>query len=168
MTLSQENQQALRFRDAMANLPAAVNIVTTNGPAGRCGMTATAVCSITDTPPTLLVCVNRNSAMNSVFAQNGRMCINVLNHQQEEMACHFAGMTDMGMEARFGLDAWQEELDGLPKLHNTLTSLAGEITQIQSVGTHQLYMVQITKITLSEKGEGLVYFKRHFHSVIGS
>ena len=65
--MSQENEQRLRFRDAMASLSAAVNIVTTDGPAGRCGITATAVCSVTDTPPTLLVCINRNSAMNPAF-----------------------------------------------------------------------------------------------------
>lgn len=65
--MSLENEHRLRFRDAMASLGAAVNIVTTDGPEGRCGITATAVCSVTDTPPTLMVCVNRNSTMNAVF-----------------------------------------------------------------------------------------------------
>ena len=49
------------FRDAMARLGAAVNIITTGGPAGRGGFTASAVCSVTDDPPTLLVCMNRNA-----------------------------------------------------------------------------------------------------------
>jgi hypothetical protein len=38
------------FRDAMAQVGAAVNIITTDGPAGRAGFTASAVCSVTDTP----------------------------------------------------------------------------------------------------------------------
>ncbi len=42
------------FRDAMSCMGAAVNIITTDGPAGRAGFTASAVCSVTDTPPTLL------------------------------------------------------------------------------------------------------------------
>lgn len=75
--MSQENEHRLLFRDAMASLSAAVNIVTTDGPAGRCGITATAVCSVTDTPPTLLVCINRNSAMNPVFQATQRLCVNV-------------------------------------------------------------------------------------------
>ena len=41
------------FRDAMSCMGAAVNIITTDGPAGRAGFTASAVCSVTDTPPTL-------------------------------------------------------------------------------------------------------------------
>ena len=40
------------FRNAMARLGAAVNIITTDGPAGRAGFTASAVCSVTDTPQT--------------------------------------------------------------------------------------------------------------------
>ncbi|WP_198511682.1 flavin reductase, partial [Bacillus subtilis] len=46
------------FRNAMSRLGAAVNIITTEGPAGRAGFTASAVCSVTDSPPTLLVCLN--------------------------------------------------------------------------------------------------------------
>lgn len=43
-----QSEERLRFRDAMASLSAAVNVVTTEGEAGRCGITATAVCSVTD------------------------------------------------------------------------------------------------------------------------
>lgn len=97
----QLDEQRLRFRDAMASLSAAVNVVTTAGEAGRCGITATAVCSVTDTPPSVMVCINANSAMNPVFQGNGKLCINVLNHEQEIMARHFAGMTGVTMEERF-------------------------------------------------------------------
>jgi flavin reductase len=48
------------FRDAMARLCAAVNIITTDGPAGRAGFTASAMCSVTDTPADrMLVCMNQ-------------------------------------------------------------------------------------------------------------
>jgi flavin reductase (NADH) len=164
--MSQENEHRLRFRDAMANLSAAVNIVTTDGPAGRCGITATAVCSVTDTPPTLLVCINRNSAMNPVFQENQRLCVNVLNHEQELMARHFAGMTDVSMEDRFLLEEWQSGPLGQPILRNTLASLEGEIAQIQSIGTHQVYLVQIRQILVNAAGNGLIYFKRNFHPVM--
>lgn len=38
-------------RNAMAQLGSAVNPITTDGAAGRSGMTASAVCSVTDDPP---------------------------------------------------------------------------------------------------------------------
>ena len=97
------------------------------------------MCSVTDTPPTLLVCINRNSAMNPVFQENRRLCVNVLNHEQELMARHFAGMTGVSMEDRFRLEEWQLGALGQPVLRNTLASPEGEIEQIQSIGTHQMY-----------------------------
>ena len=49
------------FREAMCRLGAAVHVVTTAGPGGKTGATATAVCSVSDAPPTLLMCLNRRS-----------------------------------------------------------------------------------------------------------
>ncbi|MCE6963871.1 4-hydroxyphenylacetate 3-monooxygenase reductase subunit [Enterobacter sp. MW07] len=162
----QLDEQRLRFRDAMASLSAAVNIVTTEGEAGRCGITATAVCSVTDTPPSVMVCLNVNSAMNPVFQGNGKLCINVLNHEQELMARHFAGMTGMAMEERFSLSCWQKGLLGQPLLKRALASLEGEISQVQTIGTHLVYLVAIKNIVLAEEGHGLIYFKRRFHPVM--
>lgn len=62
------------FRDGMSRLGAAVNIVTSDGPAGRLGFTATAVCSISDTPPSLLACMNRRSLQNGPLKRNGVFC----------------------------------------------------------------------------------------------
>ena len=164
--MQQDNDQRLRFRDAMASLSAAVNIVTTSGDAGQCGITATAVCSVTDTPPSLMVCINANSAMNPVFQGNGRLCVNVLTNEQELMARHFAGMTGMAMEDRFKGEHWRNGPQGQPVLAGSLASLEGEITQVQTIGTHLVYLVEIKNIVLSEEGHGLVYFKRRFHPVM--
>ncbi|WET40122.1 4-hydroxyphenylacetate 3-monooxygenase reductase subunit [Citrobacter enshiensis] len=162
----QLDEQRLRFRDAMASLSAAVNIVTTEGDGGRCGITATAVCSVTDTPPSVMVCLNANSAMNPVFQDNGKLCVNVLNHEQELMARHFAGMTGMAMDERFNLSCWQKGPLAQPVLKGALASLEGEIRDVQAIGTHLVYLVEIKNIILGEDGHGLIYFKRRFHPVM--
>lgn len=163
--MSVENEHRLRFRNAMASLSAAVNIITTDGEAGLCGITATAVCSVTDTPPTLMMCINQNSAMNPVFIKNGRLCVNVLSHEQEAMARHFAGMTDASMEERFRWDCWEKGSLGQPVLRGALASLEGEIDQIQTIGTHSVYLLRVKSIALNEDGCGLIYFRRQFHPV---
>lgn len=162
----QLDEQRLRFRDAMASLSAAVNVVTTEGEAGRCGITATAVCSVTDTPPTVMVCINANSAMNPVFQGNGKLCINVLNHEQEVMARHFAGMTGMAMDERFSLVGWQRGALAQPVLKGALANLEGEIRQVRTIGSHLVYLVEVQNISLGEEGHGLIYFKRRFHPVL--
>ncbi|CAG7585895.1 4-hydroxyphenylacetate 3-monooxygenase, reductase component [Rhodococcus opacus] len=152
------------FRTAMANLPAAVNIVTTDGPAGRCGMTVTAVCSVTDSPPTALVCVNQNSAMHNVFRNNGRVGINVLSGDDEELAMHFAGATQVAMADRFQWDIWEEDTDdGVPILRAAHVVLAGRIADSKTVGSHSVMFVELDRVQTREHGDSLVYFQRKFH-----
>ena len=70
--------EAAAFREAMSRLGAAVHVVTSAGPAGQTGFTATAVASVSDQPPTLLVCLNRRSVSAPVLSANGVFCVNTL------------------------------------------------------------------------------------------
>jgi flavin reductase (NADH) len=136
-----------QFRQAMAHLSAAVNVITTSGPHGRCGVTASAVCSVTDTPPTLLVCLNRSSAMHATFERNRYVCINVLPGEHELLARHFAGT------------------HGVPGLRDALASLQGEIVDLKEVGSHSVMFVKTTCISVRTDGDGLIYFDRNFHRI---
>ena len=55
---------------------------------------------------------------------------------------------------------------GQPVLKGALASLEGEISQVQTIGSHLVYLVEIRNITLSQQGHGLIYFKRRFHPVM--
>jgi flavin reductase len=74
------------FRNGMALLPGAVTVITTDGPEGPAGFTASAVCSVTDSPPTVLVCMNRSSFAHRFFAGNGVLCVNVLSAAQQDVS----------------------------------------------------------------------------------
>ena len=78
------------FRNATAQLGSAITIITTDGPAGRFGFTASAVCSVADSPPTLLVCMNRSSFAHGKFQHNGVLCVNVLSGQHQQLSGIFA------------------------------------------------------------------------------
>ena len=56
------------FVEAMSRSASSVWLVTTDGPAGRHGLTVSAVSSVSAEPPMLLACINRHSpvAMPSV------------------------------------------------------------------------------------------------------
>ncbi|VVD32081.1 flavin reductase [Paraburkholderia dioscoreae] len=155
-----------RFRDATACLPAAVNIITTDGPGGRCGITASAVCSVTDAPPTMLVCINQASYVHDVLHRNRSVCINVLAAECQELARDFAGMTACSMDERFGRHAWTAGASSAPVLEDAIVSLEGEIVDIKQVGSHSVMFAQIRHIALRPDGDGLIYFGRQFHRLI--
>ncbi|MED5609159.1 MULTISPECIES: 4-hydroxyphenylacetate 3-monooxygenase, reductase component [Pseudomonas] len=161
------SQTQIDFRNAMARLPAAVNIITSDGPGGRCGITASAVCSVTDSPPTLLVCINRGSASHEPFRANGHLCVNVLRGEQEELARHFAGMTRVPMEERFASALWEDGVAGVPVLRDALVTLEGRISECKEVGSHSVLFVELERAAVREQGDSLVYFNRLFHRLDG-
>jgi flavin reductase len=153
------------YRDAMARLGAAVSVITTDGPAGAAGFTASAVCSVTDDPPTLLVCMNRGSDLNAIFKANGVLCVNVLTASQEALSPLFAGMIESAMEARFAAASWSQLVTGCPVLHDAVASFDCRVVQITEVGTHSVLFCEVAALQSCPAHEGLIYFGRSYHRV---
>ncbi|WP_144138666.1 flavin reductase [Paraburkholderia sp. BCC1884] len=152
------------FRDAMAGLGAAVNIITSDGAAGLAGCTASAVCTVTDAPPTLLVCINRSSRNNAAFRANGKLCVNVLSAEQQALAAHFATST-LSMPERFAAAQWDILETGAPVLHGALASLDCEIESVTEVGTHTVFFCAVKAAHAPVAGDALIYYGRRYHRV---
>lgn len=150
------------FRNAMARLGAAVSIITTDGPAGRHGLTASAVCSVTDTPPTLLVCVNRQAGAHDPIAENGVLCVNVLTGEHEPLARLF-GRPGVAPAERFAAAGWDRLATGAPVLADAAIALDGRVADTRQVGTHTVFFVEVAGVVLADDPAGLVYFDRAFH-----
>jgi len=153
------------YREAMARLGAAVNVITTDGPGGRAGFTASAVCSVTDTPPTLLVCANRTNDSYAAFKANGVLCVNVLTHGQQEVSGIFAGLTEHTMQGRFDSAHWHTLATGAPVLDEDAVSFDCRITQTVEVGTHDVFFCEVEAVETGKIHEGLIYYGRGYHRV---
>lgn len=152
------------FRDAMACVGAAVNIITTDGPAGMAGFTASAVCSVTDSPPTLLVCLNRGASVWPTFSENRTLCVNTLSAGQEPLSNLFGGKTPM--DERFAAARWQTGDTGCPRLEDALASFDCRISRVVSVGTHDILFCDIVSIIRHPSPQGLVWFDRGYHALM--
>ncbi|PIT57999.1 4-hydroxyphenylacetate 3-monooxygenase, reductase component [Snodgrassella alvi] len=155
---------ALQYREAMSKVAAAVHVVTTEGHAGRYGITLTAVMSVTDTPPTLLLCINRNARIQPILRANGQLCVNVLAASQQDVAEHFAGLTSISASERFLQNEWQNHHHTTqPQLVGALAHLHGHIIDSHDMGSHSVFYVAIEHINVnSQENQGLLYFQRQF------
>ncbi len=154
------------FREAMARMGAAVNIITTTGSGGDAGMTVSAVCSVTDDPATLLVCINRSSRQHETFKNSGIICINVLTHEHQELSPIFAGKGDLPMAERFTHGKWIRLATGAPALENAAASLDCKVSQRVDVGTHTVFFCEVQAIHLGPSSSGLVYHGRAYHQIL--
>ena len=152
------------YREAMSRLAAAVNIITTTGPGGTRGFTASAVCSVTDSPPTLLVCLNRNSDSNQALKDNGILCVNTLAAGQEDLSPVFAGMTGQEGEERFTVGEWSTLATGAAVLEGAVASFDCRVIQTSEVGTHTVFFCAVEAVR-SVAGQGLLYFARGYHPI---
>jgi flavin reductase len=155
------------YREAMARLGAAVNVITTDGPGGRAGFTASAVTSVTDTPPTLLVCANRSNDSYPAMRQNGVLCVNTLTPAQEGLSPVFAGMTQHAMSERFDGHAWHTLQTGAPALDEAVVVFDCRIEQVVEVGTHDVFFCSVEAVRTGKAHEGLIYYGRGYHKVTG-
>ncbi|MGN6580056.1 MAG: flavin reductase [Bordetella sp.] len=150
------------YREAMSGLGAAVNVVTSEGPAGLAGCTVSAVCSVTDEPPTLLVCINRASKNNALIRANGNLCVNVLAGDQRHLAMLFSS-SGASMASRFAAAAWDRLETGAPALIGGVAALDCEIMSMNEVGTHTVFYCAIKAVRSANDRDGLIYFGRDFH-----
>jgi flavin reductase len=155
-----------QYREAMARLGAAVNVITTDGPGGRAGFTASAVCSVTDTPPTLLVCANRSNDSYHAFATNQVLCVNTLTPARQDLSPVFAGMTEHPIEARFDTAEWITLATGAPALAEAAVAFDCRIDQVVEVGTHDVFFCVVEAVHTGPVHEGLIYYARGYHRIV--
>ncbi|WP_308030570.1 4-hydroxyphenylacetate 3-monooxygenase, reductase component [Neisseria lactamica] len=165
MTDLQKNFQ-ISFRDAMASFAAGVCVITTDGAAGRYGITMTAVAPVTDEPPTVMLCINRSARIIPILSENGSLCINMLADEHQDVAEHFAGLTGLSPEERFAYHIWHRGKTGQLEIEGALAHLHGHIAGKHEVGTHFVFYVRLDEIKNGAgKRPALLYFRRQFRSL---
>lgn len=151
-----------QFREAMSRVAAAVHVVTTAGPAGRGGATMTAVTSVSDTPPTVLICLNSNGRLSSILRDNGVFAINTLIAGDESLAGVFAGVGGLDHEARFDVGTWGRETTGAPILAGARMALDCRVSDISEIGSHIVIFGRVEAVCLGEADPALLYVDRDY------
>lgn len=148
------------FRNGMAGLPGAVNIVTTVGAEGMAGFTATAVCSVSDNPATLLVCLNRGTSVYQIFRHSHSLAINTLEQGQDTLSNLFGGKATM--PERFASAQWTTLSTGSPVLVGAAVTFDCIVTERVSVATHDVFFCQVVDIKLQPNAGALLYHQRQY------
>jgi flavin reductase len=156
---------ALLFREGMSRVAGAVHVVTTDGPAGRAGFTATAVAPVTDLPASLLVCVNAAGRTARAVVTNGVLCVNTLAAGDKGLADVFAGRTRPELRDRFTIGAWGRLETGAPVLETAIAAFDCVLTEARLIATHYVMIGEIRAIRLGPSSPALVYRERAYHAL---
>lgn len=146
------------FRGAMRTLAGAVSVITTGEGAERTGFTATSVTSLSVTPPTLLVCLNRDSSSRPTLETHRSFCVNILAHDQSHVADRFAGRGGAKGVARYEGALWQRQPTGTLGLSGALAVIDCELEEAIERHTHTILIGRARAITLRQDAEPLLYW----------
>ncbi|MCA0044903.1 flavin reductase family protein [Celeribacter litoreus] len=161
MTISKE-----MFRSSMSLFPGAVTLITVGEGDERRGLTATAVCSLTDEPPSLLICVNRKVDACDVISREAKFSVQLLAESENDLAMRFAGAGGTHGAEKFDVGHWTQDALGLPVLETAVASLSCTVTSESDNGSHRVFIGRIDEARLRpEAGNALVYAKSRFHRI---
>ncbi|HWI39059.1 MAG TPA: flavin reductase family protein [Burkholderiales bacterium] len=144
-----------QFKIGMRTLAGAVNVITSFHSGHRYGMTATAVCSATAEPPTVLVCINKLATTHGAVSKSKVFCVNVLRAENWELSTTFSG--GQTGDARFKNGNWTRLATGSPVLIDALVSFDCRVVKTLTHGTHTIFLGQVEQILVGQKGKPLLY-----------
>ncbi len=160
--LKKSDVEPQAYRDAMARFAGAVHIVTTDGEAGLRGATVIAACSVTDAPPMVLVCLNRENPKNEAFVINRRFALNTLAPEQQPLAEAFSGKTGLSVEERFAQARWDTIASGSPTLVGAMAVFDCELFESKDMATHRVLFGKVTGLRIGDSLDPLLYHNRGY------
>ena len=153
-----------QFLVGMSHAACTVNVVTTDGVAGRHGVTVSAMVSVSaDTPqPTLLVCIHHLSPVAEAVLKNGVFCVNVLRDDQAHISDRFAGRSSVRGAAKFDCARWATQVTGAPRVVDALVAFDCRVTASERVGSHFVVFGSVQDIVVAGGGAPLIYANRAY------
>ena len=156
MTISKQE-----FRSALSRFASGVTVVTTQDKNGKLyGITVSAFCSVSLTPPLILVCIEKNTGSHHAFRESGAFVVNILREDQQHLSDHFASH----LEDKFTEISYQKGIADLPVLENALAVLECRLHNSYEGGDHTIFVGEIEKITTTD-GNPLAYFHGNYQKL---
>jgi flavin reductase (DIM6/NTAB) family NADH-FMN oxidoreductase RutF len=146
-----------RYRHVIGHFATGVTVITSRHDDADHGATASAVCSVSLDPPSLLVCLNRAAVTETAVRESGTFVVNILREDQGELAMRFAGRHG---EKFAGLDVGRSA-EGDPVLGDALARLECRVRDAVTGGTHTVFFGEVQRAEASH-GDPLAYFRGRF------
>lgn len=156
MAAQQDGDLIARFRDAMATVCTPVAVVTAMDGQRPHGTTVSAFASLSMTPPSLLVSLDRGSELLGLVLGSGIFGMNVLGSSQSALAGKFARK---GADKFDGV-SWREDA-GVPRIAGVQHWLAAEVMQTSEVADHIILFGRVLDVA-SDTVAPLTYHARSF------
>jgi flavin reductase (DIM6/NTAB) family NADH-FMN oxidoreductase RutF len=149
------------FREVFGRFATGVAVITSATPGASGGMTANAVCSLSLEPLLALVCFQNNARTLAIVRESGRLGVNVLSSQQEEVAEVFASKLPESEKLEGVPHRFRE---GVPIIDGALSWVVCTLREEIAGGDHTIAIGEVEAMGLGD-GDPLLWYGGRYHDV---
>ncbi len=144
------NDLVTAMKLGMRRLASGIGVLATEtADGGRFAMTVSSVTSVSDDPPSLLVCVNKQiSGQGNLVDAGNRFAISILSAGQEEVSNRCAGRS--GDVDRFTVGDWAPGYENLPYLRDAQATFFCTLDQVVDYGSHHILVARIEAVEIPQ------------------
>lgn len=146
------------FRSVLARWPSGVAVVTTIGPHGPHGMTASSFSSVSLDPPLISVCVGNYLPSKEFIASSGVFAISFLSRDHAHVGKVFAG--PHGDRFAAAEAAWETDHTGCAVLAGATGWLSCQVEHAYPGGDHTIFVGRVTDGGISPAAAPLLFHSR--------
>lgn len=145
------------MKAGMRRLAAGVSVISAVDDQGkRYAMTASSVTSVSDDPPSLLVCINKSARICPILTVGQTFAINVLGqtHSDVSIVCSTGDQGDK----RFDVGHWSITAANTPILADAEAIFECTVDVVHAYGTHHIVVGKIASVIVSAShADPLIY-----------
>lgn len=159
----------MQFLEGMSRAATFVTVATTDGEAGRFGVTVSSLTSVSadGNHPSLLACIHHQSPAAEAILKNRAFCANLLHEDQQAISDLFAGrLAASDHIARFAGTPWEAGPMGQPILEGATASFECRVATSVLWETHHIIVGHVTSVRLSENPSALLYGQRAYRRAV--
>ncbi len=151
------------FKQALASWASGVTVITSRHADKVHGMTVSAFCSVSLSPPLVMVCLDKASNTLELVKAAKVFSVNVLAQGQEELSQRFASKENE--DVRFeGLDC-KQGTNGCPHIPGAVSTMDCRVVDTLDAGDHVIYIGEVEAAEFTERPP-LVYLRAAYRTLV--
>lgn len=143
------------FRRVRGRIASGIAIITARDGDRDVGMTVSTLCSVSLSPPLVLVCVDRSASMHDLLLRHPKLGISIVATEHEAHSRRFADRT---ATQRFEGIPFSRGRSKVMLLDNAMAHLECQLVRHHEAGDHTIFIAEVERGTLGE-GRPLLYFR---------
>lgn len=149
------------FRAALSRFPSGITVVTSRDESGDLhGITVSAFCSVSLTPPLILVCIEKTTGSHLALRDSGVFVVNILAAGEDELSERFS----LPAPDKFDGIKFRIGSGGAPVLEDSLVALECRLKNAYDGGDHTIFVGQVENVSIKD-GSPLIYFHGHYRDL---